>query len=238
MSNPIRIALIAEGPTDKIIIEAALEALLPRGTVILLKQLQPDIPENGVLGGSTDATAGSYGGGWGGVCRWCYSISELGCGNLIAAAHLNYDFVIIHLDVDVSRSLYSEANIIYENLLPLPCNKACPPASESADALKDVVNSWLSPVTTGDNVIWCLPADNMETWGYAAWKSTDAEGLTSLECRHDIASKLKTHIKKTKRDYLAHKNDIIRNWAIVEKLCPQAREFSNAVREIIIPLLQ
>lgn len=239
MSDPIRIALIAEGATDKIVIEAALEALLPQGTAIILRQLQPDTPEDGVLGGSADATAGIHGGGWGGVCRWCRSVPELGAGNLIAAAQLSYDFVIIHLDVDVSRGSYTQPSIIpCDGMLPLPCAKPCPPASASADALKEVVKSWLAPVTTEANVLWCLPAYNTETWGYAAWRTADARGLSNLECQRDIPQKLKSHVEKTKRKYLLHQHDITTNWATVEELCPQAKAFSDAVRTVILPSLQ
>lgn len=238
MSDPIRIALIAEGATDKIVIEAALEALLPQGTAIILRQLQPDTPEGDVLGGSADATAGIHGGGWGGVCRWCRSVSGMDSGGIMSVAQLAYDFVIIHLDVDVSYKTYKSANIFSPTGLPLPCAKPCPPASASADALKEVVKSWLAPVTTEANVLWCLPAYNTETWGYAAWRTADARGLSNLECQRDIPQKLKSHVEKTKRKYLLHQHDITTNWATVEELCPQAKAFSDAVRTVILPSLQ
>lgn len=238
MSEPVRIALVAEGPTDKIIIEAALQALLPEGTPIILRQIQPDTPEEGMLGGSTDATATSTGCGWGGVYRWCRSVSGMGSGDIMSVAQLAYDFVIIHLDIDVSRETYTSANISSPTGLPLPCGKPCPPASDSAEALEEVAKSWLAPVTAESRVLWCFPADNTETWGYAAWQTKKAQKINNLECRHDIPSKLKPLVKKTKRAYASHQRDMANSWATVEELCPQARAFSDAVRTVILPTLQ
>lgn len=51
MSN-LRIALVAEGPTDYVLIEAALKAVLGKQTFVLT-QLQPEV------------TSPSFGGGWG-----------------------------------------------------------------------------------------------------------------------------------------------------------------------------
>lgn len=238
MSEPVRIALVAEGPTDKIIIEAALQALLPEGTPIILRQIQPDTPEEGMLGGSTDATVTSTGCGWGGVYRWCRSVSGMGYGDIMSVAQLTYDFFIVHLDVDVSRETYTSANISSPIGLPLPCAQPCPPASDSANALEMVVKSWLAPIMVDSRVLWCFPADNTETWGYAAWQSTKAKKINNMECRRDIPSKLKPQVKKTKREYASHQRDMVNNWATVEALCSQAKAFSDAVRTVILPILQ
>jgi hypothetical protein len=55
--SDLRVAWVAEGPTDAVIVEAALKALLPRPFV--LTQLQPE------------ETRPKLGTGWGGVLRWC-----------------------------------------------------------------------------------------------------------------------------------------------------------------------
>jgi hypothetical protein len=54
--SDLRIALVAEGPTDYVIIEAALKVFLPQP--FILTQLQPE------------ATKPEIGGGWGGVLKW------------------------------------------------------------------------------------------------------------------------------------------------------------------------
>ena len=65
MSDPLRIALVAEGPTDRIVLEAAITALLgQRSFVLSLKQ--PEVSE-----AFTGGASGASGAGWGGVYRWC-----------------------------------------------------------------------------------------------------------------------------------------------------------------------
>lgn len=51
--SDLRVALIAEGPTDVVVIEAALKALLPRSFVLAQLQPEPTRPKMGT--------------GWGGV---------------------------------------------------------------------------------------------------------------------------------------------------------------------------
>jgi hypothetical protein len=62
MSKPLQIALVAEGPTDFEVIQAALKAVLPTPFVMTL--LQPE------------STQPRLGGGWGGVLKWCYEIQQ------------------------------------------------------------------------------------------------------------------------------------------------------------------
>jgi len=60
--SDLRIALVAEGPTDYVILEAALKAFLGRDFVLI--QLQPE------------ATQPEMGSGWCGVLKWCYEASK------------------------------------------------------------------------------------------------------------------------------------------------------------------
>lgn len=232
MSDTLRIALVAEGPTDEIVITAALKALLPEETTFILRQIQPDTPGEDELGGSSDATKASTGCGWSGVYRWCRNVSHMGSGDILTVARMNYDFVIIHLDIDVSRESYTNAKIYSPEGECLPCNRPCPPASDSALALQKVVQSWLNPVATS-KVVWCFPADNTETWGYAAWKSDKAQEIKNLECHHGIPSRLGSSIKKSVHSYRRNQDQLKSNWGIVEDLCPQALIFSNAVRAML-----
>ena len=60
MSDRLRIALVAEGPTDRIVIEAALRSTLGSRPFVL-NQFQP-------VG---SVAFGPMGSGWSGVYRWC-----------------------------------------------------------------------------------------------------------------------------------------------------------------------
>ena len=66
--SELRIALVAEGPTDYEVIQAALKAILPKPFVMV--QLQPA------------ATQGIMGTGWCGVLKWCQSAHQRHSGSL------------------------------------------------------------------------------------------------------------------------------------------------------------
>lgn len=59
MSEPLRVALVGEGPTERVVIEAALASIL-RERPFILKQLQPE----------ESLPFGAIGTGWVGVYRW------------------------------------------------------------------------------------------------------------------------------------------------------------------------
>jgi len=90
--SDVRIALVAEGPTDKVVIEAALKALLQRPFVLTL--LHPE------------ATRPDLGAGWGGVFKWCYEFRQRGAAGFEADPILGgFDLVIVHLDADGASCL-------------------------------------------------------------------------------------------------------------------------------------
>ena len=102
MSDPLRIALVAEGPTDGVVIEAALKAILGERPFVLT-QLQPE--------GSL--AFGALGAGWVGVYRWSRQSSGRGKGRLQNDALLfqTYDLLILHLDADVAGYNYEDGSI-------------------------------------------------------------------------------------------------------------------------------
>src|SRR6266496_2182734 len=102
MSDPLRIALVAEGPTDGVVIEAALRAVLDERTFVL-KQIFPE--------GST--SFGELGSGWIGVYRWCHQSARRGNGALSRDKLVlqNFDLLILHLDADVAGFKYEDGTI-------------------------------------------------------------------------------------------------------------------------------
>ena len=103
MSDSLRVALVAEGPTDAIVITAALRAMLD-GTSFVITQLQPE--------GSI--AFGERGGGWAGVYRWCKQSAKRGRGR-IGRDSLVLDFfdaLVIHVDADVAGNSYRDSSII------------------------------------------------------------------------------------------------------------------------------
>jgi hypothetical protein len=100
MSN-LRVALIAEGETDFLLVEAALKAILPAPFILTL--IQPE------------ATQPRLGTGWGGVLRWGRQSQERGFPSLEDDPTLsNFQIFVIHLDADVAEANYADLGLEME----------------------------------------------------------------------------------------------------------------------------
>jgi len=233
MSEPLRIALIAEGATEREVIEAALKvSLAPRSFV--LTQLQPE------------ATKPELGNGWGGVLKWCHQLAAR-CqpiGSTVEAdATLSFfDGVVLQLDADVATFTYSDlgpttaAEAVTRGWLPLPCQINCPPVPTSADALFSVLLSWLSPATPGVKTVVCIPAMNTGAWQAAAKLPAGHALLVDLECRTDIEDRLQ-HLplalrinKRDRKSRMAAAAAVTQRWPTVTTLCSRAHAFDQAIR--------
>lgn len=220
MTEAVRIGVVAEGPTDIIALQAVIKAIL-KDQPFIITPLRPQKVET-VLGGTNDASQPIYAQkGWSGVHNWCQEVSTAPQGeNLIM-----HQIVVIHLDVDVAGFTYASANITqlptYSNL---PCEKPCPPASDSADALIDVAKSWLLPVVPPSNWLWCCPGYNMETWAYTAYKPQKACIKSKLECSQDISGR----VTKTEKAYKEKYAKVLESrWTEVQRLCSLAQQFTD-----------
>jgi hypothetical protein len=138
--SELRIALVAEGPTDYEVIQAALKAVLQQPFVI--SQLQPE------------ATQGITGTGWCGVLKWLQAAQQRHQGSLETDPTLvGFDLLIIHLDVDVASKQYADCGILIEDIArnnnwgSLPCAEPCPPISDTVNSLDAVIKSWLGHST-------------------------------------------------------------------------------------------
>lgn len=95
--SDLRIALVAEGPTDYVVIEAALKSVLAKPFTMEL--LQPE------------ATQGIMGTGWCGVLKWCQEAHQRHHGSIDTDPTLvGFDLIIIHLDVDVASKQYGDCS--------------------------------------------------------------------------------------------------------------------------------
>lgn len=234
MSDPLRIALVAEGATEREVIDAALKVILaPRSFV--LTQLQPE------------ATKPDMGSGWGGVLKWCHQLaarSRPGGGAVAADPTLsNFDGVVLQLDADVATFSYSQlrppltdAEAAARGWLPLSCPTACPPAPLPQDALFSVLLSWLSPATLGAKTVVCIPAMNTGAWQTAAKLPAGHPLLVDLECRADIEERLQQlplalRVDKKKRaSRLNAAAAVTQQWTAVTALCSRAHAFDQAIR--------
>ena len=212
MFDPLRIALVAEGPTDGVVIEAALKSMLSERSFVLT-QIFPE--------GST--SFGELGGGWIGVYRWCHQSARRGNGQLQrdAIVFQNYDLLVLHLDADVAGCKYEDGSIKPEKMDGvLPCEVDCPPATDTTNALRTVLLSWCGEVVTPERVVLCLPSKSTEAWVVAALFPKDKPLNEGIECYPRPEARLgqqpkTTRIRKKKRDYEMRAKELETAWSII-----------------------
>lgn len=226
--SDVAVTLVTEGPTDAIVIEAALQAILPQQQFISTR-VQPSVP------------LGETGGGWGGVYRWLQKTTKDSPGPLSQNPLLRHrDMIIIQVDADVAGFKYADANIVCQQN-NLPCNQKCPPASNTVDSLKLVINGWVATGTFCNKTVLCIPSQCIEAWVAAAvFGSIDKNLLSDIECNKNIANYLsskpiKDRIRKRPSDFRKIQNTLTQRWPFVEQHCPQAHAFSEAVKAAPLP---
>lgn len=225
--SELRIALVAEGPTDLVVIEAALKAVLPDPFVMTQLQPEPTQPKLGT--------------GWCGVLKWCDQAHRRHRGFLMDDPTLvGFDLIIIHVDVDVAHQQYPNCGESVETWAEenfwgnLPCTRPCPPISDTVDELLRAIESWLGQVQSCDRTLFCLPAQSSGTWLAAAVLSATDPLLANAECNRTLESQLKLlpkkrRIKKTKRAYQDKAYLITEQWTQVKQVCTQAEHFEQLV---------
>ncbi|HRE90245.1 MAG TPA: hypothetical protein PK095_14010 [Myxococcota bacterium] len=219
-------AIVAEGPTDAVIIEAALSAILPP---FILTLLQPE------------ETRPALGAGWGGVLRWCLDFSQRGARSLEADPTLpGFDLFILHIDADVAGASYEAlgnevASLAQEHGWPsLPTVCSCPPACACASVVGRCVCAWAGLESLGARTVLCVPSRAVEAWLVAAVFDESEPILEGLECRDDLSDRiaglpLKRRIRKSRRDYAERASLVRERWSLVRGRCTQAERFSLEV---------
>jgi hypothetical protein len=220
MSSDLQIALVVEGPTDLVILEAALKAILKKPFIINL--LQPENP------------SGKRGAGWGGVLKRCWEFRKRKLAGFEEdpTAEL-YDLLILHLDADVAGKLYSNTLRLADhpfalnNFGVLPCEKPCPPAEDSVNELKAVITSWIDIGPLGGKTTLCIPSKSSDAWLAAAVFYSDPDLMDNIECKNMAKEleKLKVKFRIKMREYQKSAEKITANWEQVCQLCPQADAF-------------
>lgn len=230
MSSVLRIALVAEGKTDRSVVEAAVAALL-NDRPFDLKLLQPEDPASTAPFGSPRP------GGWSGVYRWCRE-SVGRAGRLGADIVLTtYDVVILHLDADVADSSYKKASICdAPDPSNLPCVRPCPPPNATTDALRTALLCWAGERDIPKRVVLCTPSKATETWVLTALYPDDPiVNGANFECREELdkllqakpeSERLVSSGKKLWERYEQRKDVIHSAWGRVRRLCTEAERFS------------
>ena len=228
MSEPLRIAVAVEGPTDAIVIGAILDGLLP-DTDFVFQTLQPE-------GSSAfdTGTSGETGVGWVGVYRWCRQSASEGGGSVSGSSVLSFnDVLIVHVDADVAGTNYCSGSIRDAPRNDLPCEKPCPPPSSTTNALRPVVLNWLDEFKCPPKVVLCTPSKNIEAWVVAAvWPNNSLVQRNDWECRPNPGAQL-GNLPKAKRfgkrpeDYRRRQKKIGKAWPRVAARLTEAARFEK-----------
>ena len=214
MSDPLRIAAAVEGPTDKIVLQAIIHALLPTSD-FEFHTLQPE----GSVAFQSPDVAGT-GTGWVGVYRWSRQSAAEGNGSVSgSSALLNHDVLIVQIDADVAGKTYGSGNIQDAPQDDLPCEAPCPPVNATTNALRAVILNWLGDDEGHPQIVLCTPSKNMETWVLAA--VCPEHGLVpgdDWECRQNPEDQLGTlplrrRFRKRPDDYLSRQKKIAKDVA-------------------------
>ena len=226
MSETLRFAAAVEGPTDAIVVEAILKALLPNHEFVL-QTLQPE-------GSAAFGTApfGRTGAGWAGVYRWCrQAISEGGGSVSDSSALSNHDVLIVQADADVAGERYANGNIRDAPNNDLPCEACCPPPHDTTNALRRVILGWIGERVCPQRIVLCTPSKSIEAWVLAAvWPHNDFVRRDNWECHRRPEGQLGAlpkgrRFKKRPDDYRRKQGDIEEAWPEVSARLTEAARF-------------
>jgi hypothetical protein len=220
MSDTIRIALVGEGITDYLVLQAAIESML-NGRSFDLKLLQPE--ESVAFTGGGDA--GLLGGGWKGVYKWCGQSAIRGDGHLRNdPLFISYDLLILQLDAEVAGEKLDGQ---------LPCEQPCPPPNASTDPLRQVMLAWAGENETPPRTVLCTPSKNMEAWVMAIFFPDDREmRRLGWECHPNPEGRLANQKKrdrfpKSQLAYEKRKPQFQAGWPSIATSLSEAARFEN-----------
>lgn len=225
MSNPIRVAFVAEGPTDYVVLRAAVRALLG-GRDFEPVPLKPELDE------SLRTKSAS---GWGGVYFWCRQTVEQAGGPASSNPLFTFDdsLVVIQVDADIARRSYADYEITDAPTDDLPCGEDCPPPSATTDALRAVMLGWLNETAVPPHTVLCTPSKSIETWVLVGLFPENEQAVrANIECRWGLDVQLRKYglIKgrqKLIEQYRANEESFRKAWPNVRAKCSEAERFSQ-----------
>lgn len=226
MSEPLRIAMVVEGPTDFIVLDAVVSSLLPDRD-IEFQSLQPE------FSATFQVQPGPTGLGWPGVYRWCRQAASEGQGRVSGSSLFTFhQILVVQVDADVAGMTYQSGRID-DQTGDLPCEKPCPPSSATTDTLRKVVLRWLGEYDVPVRCVLCTPSKSMETWVLAALFPANKEVVKRRwECHANPESQFATlpkagRIRKVPDDYRSKRQDIVSAWPNVRAKLVEAQRFST-----------
>jgi len=228
----MNIGTVVEGPTDRRVLETVLNRLLPGEHRYFPLQPTP--------------TFGQTGAGWKGVRSWCRQTWQRPGSSLdtilSSVAGPPLDLLVVHVDADIAFEHDLQDDDAPVSDVPQPC----PPASATAGRLRLVVARWLWCDPLPPPVILVIPAQDTESWTFAAlFPDDDLCARGDYECLRSgrdrpayrltlvrygkLLRRRNGEIKKPERAYDYAAPRIAAAWETVRRICPQADQFTQDV---------
>ena len=158
------IYFVTEGLTDQIVIQALIEHWLGDEDFIP-RHIQPPSSDYG------EGFDNHLSEGWKGVLDWCAGKRTVGAAGRDEALR-QADCLIIHTDADVATDPQFKSP---------PYAGFCPPARSACDWVRNHLTASLGG-NLPENVILCVPAQDLEAWVLCALHPGLADANTPIEC--------------------------------------------------------
>jgi len=234
MSSPLRIGFVVEGPTDFVVLEAVVGALLG-GREYESVAVQPLL---------SDAFTATTGGGWTATYLWCCQMVEQAGGaartNPLFAFH---DLLVMQVDADIAGKSYADDDRIQNPPSDLPFNRACPPARNTTDRLREIMLGWLDEGSLPPQMVFCTPSKSLETWVLVAlFPQNQFSASANVECRlnpdaqiqaQPLAQRLIRSGKKDIAKYRDRATDVAAAWGYVCSRCTEAGRFTQEFLAVV-----
>ena len=245
------IGIVCEGPTDQIVISRVVDMLT--GGENKYFKLQPE-----------ETLTGKNGNGWKGVVKWCrdnWDDRE----KLMHQVQPEIDFLIVHMDGDVSRKeksahcgCSSSADCPIEGTVdPLDCDKtpegraACPiqlPCLDHGEPIGGYIKHLTDLISKGtayqEDVCIVIPCDSIEAWIVAAFDKVINAEMIENPWENVVSKKKNYHDirvrsgSKNQRAFAEFAGIVCENWSDVTRICETARIFETDIQWLTAQPLQ
>jgi hypothetical protein len=221
--------LVTEGVTDQIVLAALITTWLGDSD-FLLRYVQP--PESAYAEGLRTRLSE----GWRGVVAWCSGgLGAVSRDEVVRIA----DCAIIHVDADVASDPEFSAS---------PFAGPCPPATPACDHIRVRLIGGFGGMIP-DNVVLCIPSQDLEAWVLSALHPEVADKYEPIECHAQpgrllalqkmdrLVRSSSGRLRKISGAYRGAAEEIVKNWDNCTSgdspRCPEAVRFEIETRRAL-----
>lgn len=217
----MRVAVVTEGTTDFLVIQAIVEDLIPGAEV---SPIHPEVPLLAYPEYAAAAGGARLGTGWRGVRAWCQEYGDALELVLAVDQAAPFDVLIVHVDASMADKVNVE--------------RPCPPATATTDGLRLVViRDWLGRHNAPGFLVLATPSKSTDAWSVAAV----APAHSNIECEPGIRGVLVARRLLPRRSggirtrYAALARRVAQNLTTVREVCSEADRFARDIEALAFP---